>query len=168
MRIYLIGFMCSGKTTVGSLLASRLNYSFIDLDEEIEKREGLSIPEIFSKKGEAYFRSLELETLKEISKRDNLVISTGGGLGANPEALEFMKKKGKTVWIDIDFNTFLERCSGDINRPLLRKPVDELKKLFEKRKEIYKLADIKVRGENPPEEIAEEILLALKGNSLSG
>lgn len=168
MRIYLIGFMCSGKTTVGSLLASRLNYSFIDLDKEIEKREGLTIPQIFSKKGEGYFRKLELDTLKDISKQDNLVISTGGGLGANLEALEFMKKRGKTVWIEIDFNTFWERCSGDDNRPLLKKPLEELKELFERRKEVYRLADIKVRGEDSPEKIVEQILLSLKGNSLSG
>ncbi len=167
MRVYLIGFMCSGKTIVGSLLASQLNYSFIDLDKEIEKKEGLNIPEIFSRKGESYFRKVELETLKEISEKDNVVISTGGGLGANIEALEFMKRRGKTVWIDIDFTTFLERCSGDKNRPLLKKPLRELKELFEKRKKVYRLADIKVKGENSPEEIVKEILLSLKGNSLS-
>ena len=168
MRIYLIGFMCSGKTTVGSLLASQLNYSFIDLDKEIEEKEGLSIPEIFSKKGEEYFRKLEFQVLKDISNQDNLVISTGGGVGANPEALEFMKKRGKTVWIDIDFHTFLERCQGDKNRPLLKKSLDELKELFEKRKNVYKLADIRVKGEKPPENIVKEILLALEGNTLSG
>ena len=160
--------MCSGKTTVGSLLASRLNYSFIDLDKEIEKREGLSIPEIFSKKGEDYFRRLEFEILKELSKLDNVVISTGGGLGANPEALEFMKKHGKTIWIEIDFDTFWERCSKDPNRPLLKKSLQELKELFEKRKEIYKLADIRVKGGAPPKKVVEEILLALEGNALSG
>lgn len=168
MRIYLIGFMCSGKTTVGSLLAGRLGYSFVDLDKEIEKRENLTIPEIFEKKGENYFRKLELETLKDVSKRDNVVISTGGGLGANPEALEFMKSQGRTVWIDIKFETFLDRCGGDKSRPLLRKPVEELKKIFERRIETYKLADIKIKGEKPPEEIVEEILLSLEGNSLGG
>lgn len=168
MRIYLIGFMCSGKTTVGSLLASQLNYSFIDLDKEIEEIEGMSIPEIFSKKGENHFRKLEIKMLKEISKKDNLVISTGGGLGANPEALEYMKSKGKTVWIDIDFNTFLKRCSGDTDRPLLKKPIEFLEKLFKERKEIYKQADIRVKGEDPPEEIVKKILSSLKGNTFSG
>ncbi len=168
MKIYLIGFMCSGKTTVGSLLASHLNYSFIDLDKKIEEKEGLSIPEIFSKKGEEYFRKLEFQVLKDISNQDNLVISTGGGLGANPEALAFMKERGKTVWIDIDFHTFLERCRGDENRPLLQKSLDELKELFEKRKNIYKLADIRVKGEKPPEKIVKEILLSLERNTLGG
>ena len=167
MKIYLIGFMCSGKTTVGSLLASRLNYSFVDLDRKIEEDEGLSIPEIFSKKGETYFRNLELKTLKEVSKEENIVISTGGGLGANPEALEFMKKHGKTVWIDISFDTFLNRCKKDTNRPLLKKPLSELRKLFEQRQENYKLADIKVKGEAPPEKVVDEIISALKGNTFS-
>ncbi len=168
MRIYLIGFMCSGKTTVGSLLASSLGYPFVDLDKEIEEREGMSIPEIFSIKGEEYFRRLELELLKEVSKKDKVVISTGGGLGANPKAMNFMKKLGKTVWITIRFETFLRRCSGDEGRPLLRRPLEELRVLFNKRKEVYKLADIKVDGEKTPEEVVREILSSLKGNSLSG
>jgi len=99
---------------------------------------------------------------------DNVIISTGGGLGANPKALEFMKGHGKTIWIEIDFETFWKRCSGDPNRPLLKKSLQELKELFEKRKEVYKLADFKVKGGSPPEKVVEEILLALEGNALSG
>ena len=168
MKIYLVGFMCSGKTTVGSLLANRLNYSFLDLDTEIEKLEGSSIPEIFERKGEKYFRKLEFLVLKKVSKRENVVISTGGGLGANPKAMEFMKNNGKVVWLDIDFETFLKRCSADGNRPLLKKSISELKKLFDERKKIYEKADIRVKGENPPEEIVREILSSLEGNPLSG
>ncbi len=168
MRIYLIGFMCSGKTTVGKLLSEKLGFEYIDIDEIIEKKEGMSIPEIFEKKGEKYFRKLEFETLKEISEKDNVVVSTGGGLGSNREALNFMKEKGKVIWLNIDFQTFIERCSSSENRPLLKKSLKELKELFDKRKEVYKNADIKVKGEKKPEEIVKEIILALKGNSPEG
>ena len=165
MRIYLIGFMCSGKTTIGKLLSEKLKFEFIDIDEEIRKSEGMSIPEIFEKKGENFFRKKEFETLKKISEKDNIVISTGGGLGANKKALNFMKKKGKVIWININFQTFLKRCSESTDRPLLKKSLEELKELFEKRKEIYEEADIKVNGEKKPEEVVREIILSLKGNS---
>ena len=168
MRLYLIGFMCSGKTTVGKLLSEKLGFEYIDIDEIIEKKEKMSIPEIFKKKGEQYFRKLEFEILKEISQKDNIVVSTGGGLGANKEALNFMKEKGKVIWLNIDFQTFLERCSSSENRPLLRRPLNELRELFEKRKEVYKNAHIEVNGEKKPQKIVEEIILSLKRNSLEG
>lgn len=168
MRIYLIGFMCSGKSTVGSLLSRSLNIPFYDVDEEVQKREGLSIPQIFEKKGEAYFRKLEFKVLKDLSEKENVVISTGGGLGANEEALNFMKSRGTTVFIDIPFEVFLERCKDSKERPLLKRPLDEIKNLFEERRKIYSKADIKVKGEKPPEEVVKEILLSLEGNALGG
>ncbi len=168
MNIYLVGFMCSGKTTVGRLLSSRLGVPFYDIDDEIEKREGMSIPEIFEKKGEDYFRKLEFSILQELSQGKGFVISTGGGLGANEKAMEFMKEKGSVVYIEISFETFLSRCEKDKNRPLLKKPLSEIKELFEKRKRIYEKANIKVNGEKSPEEVVKEILLSLEGNTLGG
>jgi len=168
MRIYLIGFMCSGKSTVGSLLARFLNFPFYDVDEEVQKREGLTIPQIFERKGEEYFRKIEFEVLKDLSKEENVVISTGGGLGANEEAMEFMKSKGITVFIDVPFEVFLERCKDSEDRPLLKRPIEEIKNLFESRKRIYLKASIKVKGEKTPEEVVKEILLALERNTFGG
>ena len=157
-RIFLVGFMCSGKSTVGNLLAKKLGWEFYDVDDLIEKEEGMSIGEIFESKGEDYFRNRELEVLFNISKFKNAVISTGGGLGANLKAMEFMKGSGLVIWIDINFETFLKRCAQDSGRPLLRKGEDYVKELFEGRKGVYSLAHLRVDGELPPSTVCEVIL----------
>jgi shikimate kinase (EC 2.7.1.71) len=108
-RIFLVGFMCSGKSTVGKLLADKLGYTFWDIDQVIEEREGKSIEEIFKSKGEEYFRSLERKVLEEFLGKERIVVSTGGGLGANPTAMEKMKSAGLVVWLDLDLKPF---CKG--------------------------------------------------------
>ncbi len=161
LRIYLIGFMCSGKSSLGRALAQNLGWKFIDLDEEVMVRERMTIPEIFQEKGEDYFREAEFKTLKEISTLEYIVIATGGGLGANREAVEYMKSMGKVVWIDVDFEEFLKRCGKDKNRPLLRRGEEELRKLFEERKKIYSLAHLHVKSKNSKEESLRELMQAL-------
>ncbi|NPA14175.1 MAG: shikimate kinase [Aquificae bacterium] len=162
-KVFLVGFMGSGKTTIGRLLAKKLKVPFVDIDEEIEIREGLKIPEIFALKGENYFRKLELEVLKEITlSLPSFVMATGGGLGANPRAMEFMKKHGTVVWLDIDFDTFLRRTSKDPNRPLLKRGEEKLKKLFEERKKVYSLADIKVKSQKSVELTLKKLLEELE------
>lgn len=157
-RVFLVGFMCSGKSTVGRMLAQRLGWKFYDVDEVIEKKEKKSIAEIFSDKGEEYFRALELETLKELSQEDKAVISTGGGLGANEKAILLMKSKGLVIWIDIDFETFLKRCASDESRPLLNKGLDFVRNLFERRKSVYSLAHKRVDGNADPQSVLDTIL----------
>ncbi len=162
VKLYLVGFMGSGKSTVGRILAKKLKVPFVDLDEEIVLREGLTIPQIFQLKGEEYFRNLEREVLKEISETlPRFVMATGGGLGANTEAMEYMKQKGLVVWLDIDFETFLRRTHMDENRPLLRRPEEELKKLFEERKKVYSNAHLRVASQRSPERTAQKILSQL-------
>ena len=136
--------MCSGKTTVGRMLAERLGWDFLDVDEEIERREGMSIPEIFERKGEPYFRDLELRVLRELSERKRVVISTGGGLGANPEALELMKERGLVVWLRVSYEEFIRRCGGDKNRPLLKLGEEKLRKLLRERDKVYSRAHLRV------------------------
>ena len=143
--------MCSGKTTVGRILSERLGWDFLDVDEEIERKEALSIPEIFEKKGEPYFRDLELRTLRELAERKKVVISTGGGLGANPEAMELMKAKGLVVWLKVSYEEFIKRCGNNKNRPLLKLGEDRLKELLKVREEVYSKAHIHVKGENSEE-----------------
>ncbi len=158
-----MGFMGSGKTTVGRLLARKLRTPFVDLDEEIEIREGLTIPQIFSLKGEDYFRKLEMEVLKDVTHSlPTFIIATGGGLGANPTAMEFMKKNGTVIWLDIDFETFKRRTTKDPNRPLLRKSEKELKELFERRKKIYSQAHLRIKSQKSVEQTLQKILSFLQ------
>ena len=165
MNIYLVGFMGSGKSTVGKILAERLGMQFIDLDEEIEKQEGMKIKDIFKEKGEKYFRELERKKLEEIIQKDGLVVSTGGGLGANFENMEKMKKTGKVTWLDVSLDTVFKRCGKDENRPLLNMPYEKLEKLFNERKDVYKLSDIHINVENKtPQQIVEEIIENLRWN----
>lgn len=161
-KIFLVGFMGSGKSTVGKILAKKLRVPFVDLDEEIEIREGLKIPQIFALKGEEYFRKQELEVLKDITySLPSFVMATGGGVGANPAAMDFMKRHGKVVWLKVDYETFKRRTSNDENRPLLRLSEEQLKKLFQEREKIYSLADCKVESKHSPEETAKHILSCL-------
>ncbi len=156
--------MCSGKSTIGKLLANRLGWKFLDVDEELEKVEGMSIPQIFETRGEDYFRKRELEVLMDLAKEEKLVVSTGGGLGANLQAMEFMKSSGLVVWLSIDFEAFLRRCGKNPSRPLLKKSKDELLRIFENRSEAYRKAHLKLDGTLEPYAIVEEIIHACKGS----
>lgn len=155
--MFLIGFMCSGKTTVGRILSQHLGWDFLDVDEEVERRENLTIPEIFEIKGEAYFRDLELRTLEELSEKEKVVISTGGGLGANPKAMDLMKRRGLVVWLKVSYEDFLERCGGDTSRPLLKLGEAKLRELMKDREKVYSEAHLKIEGRRP-EEAARIIL----------
>lgn len=101
-NLVLIGMMGSGKTTVGRLLSGRLGLPLVDTDQLIEEREGRSIPDIFSENGEAYFRDLELAVSGELSRREDLVISCGGGLPLRAEAVTALKRGGLVFWLDRD------------------------------------------------------------------
>lgn len=165
-NIYLVGFMGSGKSTVGKILAEKLKMEFIDVDQLIEKEEGMKIADIFEKKGEKYFRNLEKKKIKDLTKEKNLVISTGGGLGADKENMDLMKKTGLVVWLDVSLDEILKRCKGDRNRPLLNQDHEKIKKLYEERKPIYRTAHIRIKTDDKePEEIVEEITdVYLHGN----
>jgi len=105
MNLILIGYMASGKSTIGNYLAKVLNYSFIDLDNYIEKKENLSVKEIFSQKGEIYFRKLENTALKEIvNNKENFVLSLGGGTPCFYDTMEWLKSKTNTKTIYLNVN----------------------------------------------------------------
>jgi shikimate kinase len=159
-NIYLVGFMGSGKSTIGKILAKKLNMKFIDIDEEIERIEGMKISQIFEKKGEKYFRDLEKKLITEFIKRKGYVVSTGGGLGADINNMENMKKNGVVVWLDVPLDIILKRTKKDkTERPLLNQPVEKIKELYENRKKIYKMADIHIKAKDKsPDEISQEII----------
>jgi shikimate kinase len=119
-KIFLIGFMGSGKTTAGRKLASHLKWSFIDLDERIEKQAGMDIPGIFANKGETYFRELESKVLKEIGSVTSTVISTGGGTPCFGDNMDFMLASGLTIYIKSSIPELKKRLTrSSEGRPLL-------------------------------------------------
>jgi shikimate kinase len=157
-KIYLVGFMCSGKSTVGKIVARKLNWDFLDIDSLVQEREGMTIPEIFRLKGEEYFREAEKKVLFSTAGLRGCVLSTGGGLGANREAMEFMKREGFTVWLKVRFESFLTRCGSSEERPLLELGREELLNLMRERERVYSLADLVIEDEGGPEEKAEAIV----------
>jgi shikimate kinase len=119
--VYLTGFMGSGKTTLGRKLAALLKYRFIDLDSEIEKREGRSVSSIFSDTGEKYFRRVESEVLRSIGGEGNLVIAAGGGTPCYGYNLDYMKSTGVTVYLKMSAGAIVSRLGvGISSRPLLK------------------------------------------------
>jgi len=140
-NIILTGFMGSGKSTVGKLLAEQLGYEFIDTDQLIEKKEGMSIPDIFRERGEAAFRALERLVAKELGGKSSLVIATGGGLMLDDENAGILQKTGRVFCLVASPEEILRRISknpeGD--RPLLQAddPGKRVVELLQKRQEGY-------------------------------
>ncbi len=160
MKIVLLGFMGSGKSTIGKLLSERLEVPFLDLDEEIVRKTGLSIPEIFSSSGEEKFREIERETLMGLlSKPESLVISTGGGAPAYKDNMELINKNSISIYLKADFEKLWKRISKDSNRPLVTAGKEKVRELFERRIPFYEKADIVVRTDIfTPDETVERIL----------
>lgn len=119
MNIYLIGFMATGKSTVGKGLAERLGARFVDLDGYIEEQSGKRIKDIFAHAGEPFFRMLEKRFLAEVARRDGQVVACGGGIVIDGENVAAMKKTGTVVCLTASVDTILERSEGSGARPLL-------------------------------------------------
>ncbi len=146
-NIILIGPMGSGKSTIGQLLANRLNRDFYDSDHYIEEKTGVDIPRIFDIEGEEGFRLRETKALKELSSKKNLVLATGGGSVIKPENQKLLKASGFIIFLDTTVNQQLERLKHDKRRPLLQteNPRERLESLLQQRKPIYlKLADLRI------------------------
>jgi shikimate kinase len=121
MRIFLIGFMGSGKTTVGKRIALRLNYSFIDMDRVIENEAGMPINRIFDEKGEDEFRRIEHELVLKISKMKKVVVSTGGGVPCFFDNMEIINNNGISIYLKMTPEDLLKRLKGSkYERPLIR------------------------------------------------
>ena len=142
-NIVLIGFMGSGKTTVGKSLEEKTDMVFVDTDELIEAYEGCKISEIFADKGETYFRRLENKTLKNLlTSVNDKIISTGGGIVTNQDNIPILKQLGKVYYLKIKPETVVERLEGDKTRPLLmgEDKLVKVEQLMADRKELYEMA----------------------------
>jgi shikimate kinase len=157
--IYLLGFMGSGKSTVGELLARKLGWTFIDLDNTIEAGQGASIREIFERVGEPFFRDVERAALIEASKTGPAVIALGGGTWVQQQNLDFIRGTGgATIWLDCGLQELRRRCASINNRPLFRDPA-HFAQLFEQRQPYYRLAEFRVSTDGyAPEQVVEQIL----------
>lgn len=142
MKIYIIGFMGSGKSTLGRPIARAMDCQFIDLDHYIEEQEKMTISEIFAQKGETYFRDRENHYLCQVSQLDNMVISTGGGTPCFGDNMEFMRSCGTTIYLKHEPRTLASRLSNaKVKRPLIaNKSPQELMEFIEQtlaQREIY-------------------------------
>lgn len=141
-NVFLIGFMGSGKSTIAWCLAKNYGMDMIDMDQLIVEREGMSISDIFTQKGELYFRDAETKLLIEMEMEQNKVVSCGGGVVLREENVHAMKKCGQVVLLDAKPETILERVKDDDNRPLLRgnKNVQFIRDMMAKRQPKYEAA----------------------------
>jgi shikimate kinase len=163
--IYLVGFMGSGKTTIGRLLARRIGWHFVDLDQDIEKADGRTVQQIFSAHGEEYFRSLEHHALKarvnDVERGKPSVVALGGGTFVRPDNFALLENNGVTLFLDAPFEVIQRRVPADGTRPLA---TDSLKfrELFEARRNLYQLADHHIPIADDDPEVNVELIIALQ------
>jgi shikimate kinase len=163
--IFLVGMMGVGKTTVGRLLAERLDRRYVDSDEQVVANTGRTVPEIFEESGEAAFRAEEKRALKEAATADTQsVVSVAGGAVLDPENRSLLRASGTVVWLRARVDTMAARVGGGEGRPLLGDdPAAALARLYPQRRPIYEeLADVVVDVDDVrPEDIVERIVAAL-------
>jgi shikimate kinase len=160
-KIYLVGFMAAGKTTVARALAERLGWRAEDLDELIEARERRTVAEIFARNGEPYFRALERDILKLLLPLRHVVVATGGGTFMDPENRAAISMDGVSVWLDVPLEELIARLPADGRRPLAADR-SQMERLFAARQIAYATALFRVdaRGAHP-EAVAERIIEAV-------
>ena len=160
--IILVGMMGAGKSCIGRLIAPKLGRVFIDSDHEIEHQSGLSVPDIFARYGEDYFRQQEYATIEKLLQNPAHLLATGGGAFIIPKTRRLMQSKGLTIWLNADFPTLWERLAGKTDRPLLNGPDPKatLKKLLEERMPHYQTAHMMIKSEAVPKKVMADRVMA--------
>jgi shikimate kinase len=158
-NIVLVGFMGTGKTTVGRLLADKLSMPLIDMDREIERQTQKTIPQIFSDEGEPYFRSLERSLVQKLTAQQGQIISTGGGIVLQPKNIADFEKTGLVCCLHAQAEQLLKRLAKDSSRPLLSgDKAEQIKTLLAERDDLYHAIEWGIQTDDKqPEEIAELI-----------
>jgi len=160
-KIYLVGFMAAGKTTVARALADRLGWRSEDIDELIEARERRTVAEIFARSGEPYFRALERDILKLLLPLRHVVVATGGGTFMDPENRAAINMDGLSVWLDVPLEELVARLPADGRRPLAADRA-HMERLFAVRQVAYATAQFRIDARDVrPETVAERIIEAV-------
>jgi shikimate kinase len=176
VNLYLVGYRCTGKTSVGRLLSAALGWNFIDMDHELVTEAGIPIEDIVDSRGWKYFREREAQLLQRLSQSTKRVIATGGGVVTVPENITTMRGSGKVVWLHASPATIAERMEADINTAGQRPPLQgndslaEIDEVFAERLPLYDEAmHLQVETDNlSPEEVAESILRWLESQLEAG
>ncbi len=157
-KVYLVGFMGAGKTSVGRALAKRLDWRFVDIDQEIESRERLTVSDIFQRHGEPHFRSVERSVLADHVALRHAVVATGGGTFADPHNRAIIKADGAAVWLDVPLERVIARIPQDGRRPLAADRAN-LERLFHSRRAAYEQAHLHLdAGRAPVESLVDQLV----------
>lgn len=165
--LFLLGFMGSGKSTVGKILSKKLSLPFTDMDIEIEKRLNSSVNDIFKVKGEDFFRKYENNLLKELLQTSkHHIIAGGGGTPCYFNAIDLINQKSISIYLNLPLQDIVSRLKNDNTRPMLQVDANkQIQMLFFKRESIYQLAKINISAKGEAETIAEQIIIKLLQNN---
>jgi shikimate kinase len=156
-KLYLVGFMGAGKTSVARALGRRMDWRVEDIDHRIEARERQRVADIFAQRGEPYFRTVEREILRELLGERHAVVATGGGTFIDPDNRTAMLSDGAVAWLDVPLERVIERVPADGRRPLAADRV-QMEQLYSRRRAAYSQAHVRIDASRPVAEIVERIL----------
>lgn len=160
-KVYLVGFMASGKTSLARALSRRLDWQMADVDELIETRERLDVAAIFARHGEAYFRAVERQVLDELVPARHMVVATGGGTFVDPRNRALINHDGTSIWLDASLDRVIDRLPSDRRRPLAADRA-HLARLYEARRAAYQQAHVRLDANGPSvEALVEQALEGL-------
>lgn len=164
-NIYLVGFMGTGKTSVGMVLAQRLKREFVEMDAVIEEREKMRIVDIFREKGEKYFRKVEKDVLKDIAQRRSLIVSCGGGVVIDEENIKILKDTGIVFCLNADAYVIYQRVKNEKHRPLLNvdNPLQKIKELLKQRERFYQQAHYQIDANCSVDDVVKKIESVING-----